>query len=282
VAKARVPDSADAVVVGGGCMGASTAFQLARRGLRVVLFERRHVASGATGHSGAIVRQLYEARIGVRLARAGLTFFRRFEEETGHPCGFLRTGILSGARARDVSSLEALVALMRSEGVDARVVSAAEAKALAPNLAVDDLSAAVWDPDSGYADPILTAAGFVRAAEANGATIAEGVNVQSVRAGRASAPTVRWRGGRLRAGSVIVAAGTLVNRVLPPGGAGIPIRFEPGQVAILRRPADSGAPPPVYFDVYGNTYSRPEGSRDVLAGYMRRPAGVSLYERVVL
>ena len=271
VAKVAVPPSADAVVVGGGCMGASTAFHLARRGLRVVVLERHHIASGSTGHSGAIVRRLYEARIGVRLARAGLGFFQRFEEETGHPCGFVETGILSGARARDVPALEALIALMRSEGVDARAVSPREAKALAPHLAVDDLAAAAFDPESGYADPILTAAGFAGAAEANGAHLAEGVRVEEVTAPRGSERIVRWSRGRIAAGSVIVAAGTLTNRVLPKGAAAIPMRFEPGEVAIFRRPAGSGDPPPVYFDVYGNTYSRPEGSRDVLAGYMKRP-----------
>jgi len=268
-----MPPSADVVVVGSGCMGSSTAFHLARRGLRVVLLERHHVASGATGHSGAIVRQLYEARIGVRLARAGLKFFQGFEEVTGHPCDFVQTGILSGARARDVPNLERLVGLLRSEGADARIVSPAEARALEPQIAVDDLAAAVFDPEAGYADPILTAAGFARAAEDHGARIVDRANVQSVRASHGSDHIVRWRSGRIQASSVIVAAGTLTNRLLPKGTPAIPMRFERGEVAMLRRPAGAGDPPRIHFDVYGNTYSRPEGSRDVLVGYMARPSG---------
>ncbi len=249
-------------------MGTSTAFHLARLGLRVVVLERHHIASGATGHSGAIVRQLYEARIGVRLARAGLKFFQGFEEVTGHPCDFVQTGILAGARARDVPNLEKLVGLLRSEGVDARIVSPTEAKALEPQLAVDDLAAAVFDPEAGYADPILTAAGFARAAEENGARIAERADVQSLTAAGGPDRIVRWRGGRIAASSVVVAAGTLTNRVLPERTPGIAMRFERGEVAMLRRPAGAGDPPRIHFDVYGNTYSRPEGSRDVLAGYM--------------
>src|SRR5207247_544 len=64
-----VPGRAEVGVVGGGCRGTSTAFHLARRGVDAVLLECGHVASGATGHSGAIVRRQYEARVGVRLAR---------------------------------------------------------------------------------------------------------------------------------------------------------------------------------------------------------------------
>src|SRR5437899_5155521 len=102
MASARVPRTADVVVVGGGCMGTSTAWHLARRGLGVVLLEKSHVAAGATGHSGALVRQQYEARLGIRLARESLAFFRRFKEETGLSCHFRTTGCLSRTREREL------------------------------------------------------------------------------------------------------------------------------------------------------------------------------------
>src|SRR2546427_11433477 len=112
-----VPKRTDVVVVGAGCIGASVAFHLAGRGLGVVLVEKGHIASGATGHSGALVRQHYEARIGIRLARESLGFFQRFEKETGYPCDFRTTGFLSGTRHRDLAAFEALLSLLRSEGV---------------------------------------------------------------------------------------------------------------------------------------------------------------------
>src|SRR6266566_240345 len=122
----RVPRHAEAVVVGGGCMGTSIAFHLARRGIHAVLIERSHVASGATGHSGALVRQHYEARIGIRLARECLGFFQRFERETGYPCDFRTTGFLSGTRQRDLAAFDALVSLLRSEGVKAERLTPSE------------------------------------------------------------------------------------------------------------------------------------------------------------
>src|SRR5207249_225322 len=106
LAAPSLPREAEVVVVGGGCMGASIAFHLARRDVDVVLLEKDHVASGATGHSGALVRQHYESRIGIRLARESLAFFQRFEKETGFPCDFRPTGFLSGTRARDMPAFE--------------------------------------------------------------------------------------------------------------------------------------------------------------------------------
>src|SRR5436190_22315516 len=111
-----LPQEAEVVVVGGGCMGASIAFHLARRNVDVVLLEKGHIAGGATGHSGALVRQHYESRIGIRLARESLAFFQRFEKETGFRCDFRPTGFLSGTRARDLPAFDALFALLRPEG----------------------------------------------------------------------------------------------------------------------------------------------------------------------
>src|SRR2546426_1519541 len=119
VPSSGVPRSTEAVVIGGGCMGTSIAWHLARRGVDVVLLERTHLAAGATGHSGALVRQHYEARIGIRLARESLAFFRRFEKETGCSADFRTTGFLCGTRERDLPAFEALVGLLRAEGVRA-------------------------------------------------------------------------------------------------------------------------------------------------------------------
>src|SRR5437667_461071 len=176
LAAPSLPREAEVVVVGGGCMGASIAFHLARRDVDVVLLEKDHVASGATGHSGALVRQHYESRIGIRLARESLAFFQRFEKETGFPCDFRPTGFLTGTKLRGGKSL---------------------------------------------------------ACE-----------------------------------RVVVAAGNWTPQLVAKAGPRLPLRFVRGDVAILRRPVDFGPPPKIHFDFYGNTYSRPEGDKDTLCGYM--------------
>jgi glycine/D-amino acid oxidase-like deaminating enzyme len=264
-----IPNRADVIVVGGGCMGTSTAFHLARRGENVLLLEKGHIASGATGHSGAIVRQYYESRNGVRFARTSLAFFQRFEHETGASCDFRTTGFLSGTRERDLRSFEALFELLRSEGVKVERLTPGEAFSLEPQMNAPDYVAVVHDPEAGYADPIATAAGFASAAARAGATVLEGTPVREVIVRKGRVAGVRLRNGKTIATErVMLASGNWTVVLAAHVGVRLPIRFVKGQVAILRRPAGFGAAPKIHFDFYGNTYSRPEGDKDVLAGYM--------------
>jgi len=269
VAASGVPRTADAVVVGGGCMGTSIAWHLARRGLGVVLLEKSHVAAGATGHSGALVRQHYETRLGIRLARESLTLFRRFEEETGFSCDFRTTGFLSGTRERDLPAFEALIELLRSEGVRADRLTPSDAKTMEPQLEVSDYAALVHDPDAGYADPIATAHGFAAAAVVEGAKVFDNHEVSSIETRSGKVTGVKIHGaGLLSAERVVLAAGNWTRNLAATVAPRLPVRYVRGDVAILRRPVDFGAPPRIHFDFYGNTYSRPEGEKDTLAGYM--------------
>lgn len=263
------PSRAELAIVGGGCMGASTAFHLARKGERVLLVEKGHIASGATGHSGAIVRQHYESRLAIRLARRSLAFFERFEEETGESCEFRTTGFLSGTRARDTEAFDALFDLLTSEGVRVERLAAKEASDLEPRMDASDYAAVVHDPDAGYADPVATAAGFVRAAARDGATVLEDCAVRGLAVRKGRVEGVRLHGGKtVVCDRVLVAAGNWTPSLVSPAGVRLPIRYVRGQVAILRRPVGFGAPPKIHFDFYHNTYSRPEAEKDVLVGYM--------------
>ena len=250
-------------------MGASIAFHLARRDVDVVLLEKDHVASGATGHSGALVRQHYESRIGIRLARESLAFFQRFEKETGFPCDFRPTGFLSGTRARDVPAFDSLFNLLRSEGVRVERLSPSDAKTVEPQLEVSDYAAVVYDPAAGYADPIATAHGFAAAAAVDGAKVFAGQAMAALATRTGHVTGIKLRGGKsLACERVVVAAGNWTPQLIADAGPRLPVRFVRGDVAILRRPVDFGPPPKIHFDFYGNTYSRPEGDKDTLCGYM--------------
>src|SRR2546427_2491260 len=283
VPSSGVPRSTEAVVIGGGCMGTSIAWHLARRGVDVVLLEKGHLAGGATGHSGALVLQHYEARIGIRLARESLAFFRRFEKETGFSCDFRTTGFLSGTRERDLPAFDALLELLRSEGVRAERLTPSDAKAMEPQLEVSDYAALVHDPDAGYADPIATANGFASAAAVEGAKVFNNRAVTSIATRSGHVTGVKIRGeAPLASERVVVAAGNWTPYLVVAVGPRLPIRYVPGEVAILPRPFDFGAPPRIHFDFYGNTYSRPEGGKDTLAGYMNTDPGKTMrqYERL--
>ena len=109
-------DVADVVVIGGGCSGASIAWQLARRGVgRVVLFEQTGIAAGATGRSSAVVRTHYTHEALARMSLAALRIFERFDELVGGDVGFHRVGMLVLLGPEDVEAVVANVAMHRRE-----------------------------------------------------------------------------------------------------------------------------------------------------------------------
>jgi sarcosine oxidase subunit beta len=116
--------TADAVIVGGGVVGTSVAFHLALLGMgRVVLCERRFLAAGATGKSGALVRTHYTNEPEARLAFASLPYFAHWNDMVGlGTAGFLDTGLLRIVSPENEAKLRANVAMLRRVGIDTSVV----------------------------------------------------------------------------------------------------------------------------------------------------------------
>src|SRR5207247_7682527 len=174
-----------------------------------------------------------------------------------------------GARPRDLSAFDALLSLLQQEGVRAVRLTSEEARSVESSLDATDYETLVYDPDAGYADPIATATGLARAAERRGATVHEGRAVRSIVTKSKNVTGVRISGGGLiETERVVLAAGNWTASLARPLGVRLPIRFVRGDVSILRRPIGFGPPPKIHFDFYGNTYSRPDGDKDTLVGYM--------------
>jgi len=111
--------------------------------------------------------------------------------------------------------------------------------------------------------------GFAEAAAVQGARVLDHHAVSSIgtRSGRVTGVKVRGEGA-VSCERIVVAAGNWTRDLLASLGPPLPVRYVRGDVAILRRPGDFGPPPKIHFDFYGNTYSRPEGEKDTLCGYM--------------
>jgi sarcosine oxidase subunit beta len=237
-----LPQRGDAVVVGGGVMGASLAYHLAARGAEVVLLERDAVCSGATRHSTAIIRLHYTQPLLVRMAAYGHRVYTAFEDEVGSPSGFVRTGMLFGVDPAERALLEANVELGRAEGAVTALVSAEEVAEIDARIVSDDL-AFCFEPDAGYCDPYAVTAGFATAARRLGATIAEGVRAERVADGR-----VETSAGEIEADAIVVAAGCSSAALLSPLGYELPVRAAPAEVGRFRLPDRFGAPPPALAD----------------------------------
>src|SRR5260370_10898800 len=157
-------ETADVVVIGAGANGTSTAFHLARAGVkRVVVVERQYLGSGATGKSGALVRMHYTNEPEVRLAFESLEYFQHWQDMVGGECGFQQPGLLVFTPPEYAAHLEANLAMMHRVGVNTRTISPQEAQELDPSLWTGDVTRVVYEPESGYADPNATIHSLARA-----------------------------------------------------------------------------------------------------------------------
>jgi sarcosine oxidase subunit beta len=259
-------DTADVVVIGGGVNGASIAYALAARGVRVVLCEKGALASGASGRSSALVRMHYTNEWDARLAFASFPAFQRWPEIMGGPSVFTHTGFVNVVAPPYADALRKNVEMLRAIGINTVALSPGELQALQPFANVEDLGAAAWEPDSGYADPAGTVEGFRRRGRELGARFLEGTAVTKVLRRESRVIGVETSGGRIDAGAVVVAAGAWAPRLCREMGLEIPARPKGIDTVQVARPAELTRPHMIFIDNVQGSYFRPESRTLTLVG----------------
>ena len=219
-------DTADVVIVGGGCMGASTAYHLARRGVpRVVLVEREaQLGAGSTGRNAGGVRHQFSHEANLRLSIESVRALERFEEEVGVPIDFHRDGylfLLSSPGTLDAFRRD--VELQRRHGVEVTWLTPDEAARLAPGLAVEGVAGATFCAKDGIADPSGVTMGFAGAARAAGVVIVRETEVIGVRVERGRVTGVETTRGPIDTPAVIDAAGPWARQIGRMAGLDVPV-----------------------------------------------------------
>ena len=259
-------DTADVIVIGGGVQGASLAFHLASRGTSVIVNERAKIAAGATGRSSGLVRMHYDLLAETKLAWAAFPWFTEWAERVGGDCGFTRTGFLWLEQGEGTERVLLNVDAHRALGITTSLVDADEIRRIAPAVAVTDDEVAAYEPDSGYADPSGTTAGFLRAARDRGARLVQGAAVTAIGVAGGRVTGVEAGGQTYSAPVVVNVAGGWAGRVAELVGLEIPITVWRHDTGYLGVPAELPRPIPVVIDMARDLYFRPEGSELVLIG----------------
>ena len=266
--------TADAVIVGGGVVGTSVAFHLASLGIgRVVLCERRFLAAGATGKSGALVRMHYTNEPEARLAFASLPYFEHWNDMVGHgTAGFLHTGLLRIVSPENETKLRANVAMLRQVGIDTTVVGSDDVSRIVPSWNARDIVAAAFEPKTGCADPVATTHGFAGRARQLGADIRLHTAVTAIRVLEGRVRGVETSGGPIASPVVVIAGGAWAIPLLRQTGIDLPLHAVRIQVALFRRPQAPAAPHPICIDGINEMWLRPEGPgwASTLAGISQR------------
>ena len=266
-------ETCDAIVLGSGVVGASTAFHLAKLGgLKVRVVERGEVCSGGTAKSCAIVRSHYSVPSNTALTLQSLEMFGRFQdwlEDAEADSGFVNSGylILAGEEAF-AQKMRANLAMQAGVGADTREISSAEARALHPLLEFDDVAVIGYEPRSGYADPYLTTASFLNAARARGTVVEAGCAVESLIVDGDRVTGVSTARGVLSAGLVVSALGPWTRTVTDGLGLDIPLETSRHTVLTFRVAEPYRRDLPVVKDLTtGNKmYFRPASGGVVLVG----------------
>ncbi|MGW2034801.1 MULTISPECIES: NAD(P)/FAD-dependent oxidoreductase [Streptomyces] len=252
---------AEVVIVGGGVMGTSIAWHLARAGVRdVVLVERDELAAGSTSKAAGGVRAQFSDELNIRLGARSLEAFGRFEQEVGQDIGLHRTGYLFLLTTPgQVASFEAGVRLQNSLGVPSRLLTPEEARRLSPLIRTDGLLAAAYSPDDGHCTPEAVVHGYAAAARAHGARILRHTEVTGIEVRGDTITAVATTLGRIAAGTVICAAGAWSRAVGAMVGVELPVRPLRRQIAVTG--PVPGLPPtlPMTIDFTTSLYFHREG-----------------------
>lgn len=221
----NLPSHARTVVIGGGVIGCSIAYHLAREGRKdVVLLERSKLTSGTTWHAAGLVRRLRPSATLTKLINYSIDLYSELETETGQATGWIQTGSLTLATNQDrLTNIKRQVSLGRAFGLEAHVVDAKRAGELWPLIETDDVIGAVWSPADGRVNPSDVALALSKGAKARGVSIFEETAVTGLqkKAGRISG--VEIGSHVIEADEVVIACGLWSREVAAMAGAHMPL-----------------------------------------------------------
>ncbi|WP_134668632.1 NAD(P)/FAD-dependent oxidoreductase [Halorussus marinus] len=257
----------DAVVVGGGIVGLSSAYSLAQAGADVTLLEKGSLGMGSTARSAGGIRSQFSTRVNVELSVASRAVWDDFAERFGVDIAYRKSGYLFVARTEATAErFREDVAMQNDLGVDTEYLDPAAARERCPGLIDDRFVAATYNGADGFADPNLAVQGYAEAAREAGVDVRTGTAVTDVRTDGDAVTGVDTDDGRIDGTFVVNAAGAWAGEVAELAGVDLPIAPRRRQIAVVEPTQSVPEDVPLTIDLQTGSYFRPERDGAALVG----------------
>jgi 4-methylaminobutanoate oxidase (formaldehyde-forming) len=226
-----LPTQARVVIIGGGVVGCSVAYHLAKLGWKdVVLLERKQLTSGTTWHAAGLIGQLRASQNMTKLARYSAELYKGLEAETGVATGLRQGGSVSAALTNErLEELYRQAAMARAFGVPVEELSPKEVKEKYEHINLDGVTGGVWLPTDGQADPANIALALAKGARQNGALVKERIKVTGIKRKDRRVTGVDWAAddgseqGHIACDMIVNCAGMWGHEVGRMAGVNVPL-----------------------------------------------------------
>ncbi len=267
-----LPRSAQIVVVGGGIVGCSVAYHLAKRGVETLLIERHQLSSGSTWHAAGLIGQLRTNANITKLLGYSVELYDRLEAETGYATGWRRNGGLRLACNADRwIEVKRQATSARSFGLEMQLLSAKEAQALWPLMNVDDVVGAAFLPTDGQANPSDITQALAKGARLAGAKLVEGVAVTDFVIENECVRGVATNRGPVSCEKLVLCAGLWTQPLAARAGVAVPLSAVHHQYIVTEKIDGVTSNLPTLRDPDRLTYYKEEVGGLVMGGYEPNP-----------
>ncbi|AXX97324.1 GcvT family protein [Profundibacter amoris] len=267
-----LPKSSRVVIIGGGIVGCSTAYHLAKLGVEALLLERRKLTSGTTFHAAGLVGQLRSNANITQLLGYSVELYNTIEDETGLGTGWkMNGGLRLACNQERWTEVKRQATTARSFGLQMDLLTPQEAQDLWPLMNVDDVVGAAFMPTDGQANPSDITQAMAKGARMNGAQIFEDCKVTDLEIDKGVIKAVITDQGRVECESVVLCAGQWSRSFAARFGVNIPLVSMEHQYMVTEPIKGMPKDLPTLRDPDRLTYYKEEVGGLVMGGYEANP-----------
>jgi sarcosine oxidase subunit beta len=265
-------NTADAIVIGGGIIGSATGYYLARKGLKVFLFEKGYLTAGSTGRCIGGIRQQFSTELSIKIAMESVKKFRAMKDELEQDVEFYPGGYLFLAHSEDKKNTYLqLIELQQRMGLDVTFVDVDDIREIVPGINTDNLLGGAHCPSDGQANPFLVVYGYARVIATKG-KVFDHTEVTQINTDHGKVVSIETAQGETYYAPIIInATGPHINHVSAFVGLDIPI-FPERHEALITEPLERFFDPMIVdYREDGCYFNQKFGNGSIIGCYTPKP-----------